>query len=179
MFPELFTQRLVLQEILRADQPFIFEGLSHSDVIPFYGVSYNSLEATSVQMEWYTQMMEKGTGISWKIVDKASAKPMGVISVYHYKIEHNRAELGFWLLPAYWKRGFMKEAMQAVIDYWQHEKGIHRLEAFVEAGNTSSMQSLERMCFTHEGTMQDCEVKNGRYISLHIYSLLTPDELNS
>jgi hypothetical protein len=27
--------------------------------------------------------------------------------------------------------------------------------------------------------MQDCEVKNGRYISLHIYSLLTPDELNS
>jgi ribosomal-protein-alanine N-acetyltransferase len=62
--------------------------------------------------------------------------------------------------------------MQAVIDYWQHEKGIHRLEAFVEAGNTSSMQALERMCFTHEGTMRDCEIKNGRYISLHIYSLL-------
>jgi ribosomal-protein-alanine N-acetyltransferase len=179
MFPELSTQRLLLQQILPADQPFIFEGLSHPDIIPFYGVCYHSLEATSVQMDWYDQMMEKNTGISWKIIDKASAKPMGVVSVYHYKEEHNKAELGFWLLPAYWKRGFMNEALGAVILYWQHNRRLHRLEAFVERGNTSSMQLLERMGFTHEGTMQDCEVKNGRYISLHIYGLLTPDELNS
>ena len=179
MFPELSTQRLALQQILPADQPFIFEGLSHPDIIPFYGVSYTSLENTSVQMDWYDQMMEKDTGISWKIIDKASAVPMGVVSVYHYKIEHDKAELGFWLLPAYWKKGFMKEALEAVIHYWQRKRNIHRLEAFVEAGNTSSMQLLERMGFTHEGPMRDCEVQTGRAISLHLSGLLTPDELNS
>ena len=64
MFPELSTQRLLLQQILPADQPFIFEGLSHPDIIPFNGVCYHSLEETSVQMDWYDQMMEKNKGIS-------------------------------------------------------------------------------------------------------------------
>lgn len=179
MFPELTTERLALKQILPGDQLFIFEGLSNRAVIPFYGVRYDTFEATSVQMDWYEQMMVKGTGLSWKIVDKNSGMPMGVISVYHYKKEHNKAELGFWLLPAYWKRGFMQEALKAIIPYWQRQKKIHRMEAFIEVENISSIRVMERAGFTLEGTMVDCEVKDGHYISLHIYSLLTPDELNS
>jgi ribosomal-protein-alanine N-acetyltransferase len=62
--------------------------------------------------------------------------------------------------------------MVAVVEYWQKERNLHRLEAFVEVGNEASSKLLEKTGFRYEGTMTDCELKNGRYISLHIYALI-------
>jgi [ribosomal protein S5]-alanine N-acetyltransferase len=172
MFPELTTERLLLQEIKPGDQQFIFEGLSHPDVIPFYGVTYDSFEATKKQMDWYERDFKAGTAISWKLVNKNTAEAMGVISVYYFKAAHKKAEIGFWLLPQYWSKGFASEALKEVIHYWKTEKGLHRLEGFVEEGNTASSMLLEKAGFEHEGTMRDCEMKNGQYISLQIYGLI-------
>lgn len=172
MFPELTTSRLLLLEVRPEDQQFIFEGLSHPEVIPFYGVRYNSFEATKAQMDWYNKIYEEGTGISWKIVDKQTGENIGDISVYLYKPEHKKAEVGFWLLPQYWHKGFALEAIHAVISYWKEEKDLHRLEAFVEEGNDASSRLLEKVGFQYEGTMRECEIKEGRYISLKIYGLI-------
>jgi [ribosomal protein S5]-alanine N-acetyltransferase len=172
MFPALKTERLLLQKIQPEDQLFIFEGLSHPDVIPFYGVTYSSFEETKTQMDWYEKMFSEGSGISWKMVDKQTAANMGVISVYYYKPAHRKAEIGFWLLPAYWHKGFALEALQAVIYYWKTEKNLHRLEGFVEEGNAASSSLLKRAGFEYEGMMKDCEIKNGKFISLIIYGLL-------
>ena len=172
MFPEINTQRLLLKQIVHDDQQFIFKGLSHPDVIPFYGVQYDSFESTKTQMDWYNKMLQVETGISWKIVDKRSSESMGVISIYYYKSEHNKAEVGFWILPQYWEKGFASEALKAAIDFWKNEKKLHRLEGFVEKGNTASSKLLEKAGFQYEGTMRDCEIKNGKYISLHVYALI-------
>lgn len=172
MFPELRTERLLLQEIKPEDQPFIFEGLSHPDVIPFYGVWYESLEGTKAQMDWYDRMLNAGTGIPWKMMHRSTGENMGTISVYNYYKQHNKAEVGFWLLPQYWNKGFAVEALKAVINFWKTEKGLHRLEAFVEEGNAASSKLLEKAGFQYEGAMKDCEIKNGKYISLLIYALL-------
>jgi ribosomal-protein-alanine N-acetyltransferase len=172
MIPELSTERLLLQEIKPEDQRFIFEGLSHPEVIPFYGVRYDSFEATGAQMEWYQKMVDEGTGIPWKIVNNGTGEKMGVISVYYYKPEHNKAEVGFWLLPNYWNKGFALEALRAVVAYWKVERNLHRMEGFVEEGNTDSSRLLEKGGFQYEGTMRDCEIKNGKYISLMIYALI-------
>lgn len=172
MFPQLTTERFLLQQVLPEDQGFIFAGLSHPDVIRFYGVQYTSFEATGVQMEWYEKMRAEGWGLPWKIVDRSSGEKMGVISIYYYKPEHNKAEVGFWLLPAYWNKGIILEALKAAIDYWRFQKKLHRLEAFVEQGNTASSKLLEKAGFLYEGTMQDCEMKNGKYISLLVYAMI-------
>lgn len=172
MFPELVTDRLLLQEINPQDQAFIYEGLSHPDVIPFYGVQFHSFEATSEQMEWYQKITDENSGTPWKIVNKATGENIGVLAIYFHKPEHNRAEVGFWLLPAFWHKGFALEALYAAIYYWKTEKGLHRLEAFVEEGNLASSRLLQKGGFQYEGTMRDYEMKNGRYISVQIFSLL-------
>jgi ribosomal-protein-alanine N-acetyltransferase len=172
MFPELTTERLLLQPLQADDQQFIFEGLSHPAIIPFYGVRYDSFEATKKQMDWYAKAYAEGTGGPWKITDKASGEKIGVVAFYFYKPEHKKAEVGFWLFPQYWNKGFVSEALQCVIDYCRNEKGIHRLEAFVEEGNPASSRVLEKAGFQREGKMRDCEIKDGRYISLLVYALL-------
>ena len=172
MFQQLTTQRLLLEQINPEDQQFVYEGLSHPEVIPFYGVRYDSFDAAKAQMDWYESLQREGTGLAWKLVEKTTGEKLGVIAVYLYKPEHKKAEIGFWLLPQFWNKGFASEALNAVIDYWKVEKGLHRLEGFVEEGNAASSKLLEKAGFQREGKMVDCEIKNGRYISLLIYGLI-------
>ena len=82
-------------------------------------------------------------------------------------------ELGFWIFPQYWNKGIATEVLKAVIDYCQQQKDIHRLEAFVEEGNAASSKVLEKVGFIYEGTMRDCEIKNGKFVSLLIYALVS------
>ena len=123
-------------------------------------------------MDWYERSYKEGTGISWKMVNKITSEALGVISVYYYKAAHKKAEVGFWLMPQYWNKGYAYEALIAVVHYWKTEKGHHRMEGFVEEGNIASGKLLEKAGFVFEGTMRDCEIKNGRYISLRIYGLI-------
>ena len=175
MFPTLTTGRFLLQQILPDDQRFIFEGLSHPEIIPFYGVRYDSFEATRKQMDWYEKSYREGSGHSWKIIEKASGEKIGVVAYYFFKPEHKKAEVGFWIFPQYWNKGITTEVLKTVIEYCQKEKGIHRLEAFVEEGNLASSRVLEKLGFVYEGTMRECEIKNGKYINLFIYALVKSD----
>lgn len=172
MVPTLLSERLQLEEIKPEDQSFIFDGLSHPEVIPFYGVRYESFEETSAQMIWYRKMVAESSGLPWKMVDRKTGEKIGVIAVYAYKPEHKKAEIGFWLLPPFWNKGYALEALKTVVAYWKNENGLHRLEGFVEEGNTASSRLLEKAGFLYEGTMRECEIKNGRFISLQIYALL-------
>lgn len=173
MFPELITERFILQRIFPEDQQFIFEGLSHPDIIPFYGVRYDSFEATKKQMEWYEKAYNEGSGGPWKIIDKVTGEKIGVIAYYYHKPEHRKAEVGFWIFPEYWNKGITTEVLQRVIEFCQEEKNIHRLEAFVEEGNIASSRVLEKLGFVYEGNMKDCEIKEGRFVSLLIYALIS------
>src|SRR5262245_47336976 len=105
MYPQLTTNRFFLQQILPEEHPFIFEGLSHPDVIPFYGVRYDSFDATTKQMDWYEKIYNDGTGLAWKIIDKITGERTGVVVYYFHKREHRKAEVGFWILPQYWNKG--------------------------------------------------------------------------
>ena len=172
MFPELQTPRFLLTRVLADDQQFLFEGLSDPVAMPYNGVYYQTFEETKAQLEWYEKNFQAGTGVPWKIVDKNTNENIGVISFYYYKPEHKKAEVGFWLLKQYWNKGITTEVLKAVVDYCQEEKGIHRLEAFVEEENTASARVLEKNGFVLEGTMRDAEIKFGRYISLRVYGLL-------
>jgi ribosomal-protein-alanine N-acetyltransferase len=173
MVPELTTERFLLQQVLGEDQQFIFEGLSHPDVIPFYGVRYDSYDATKKQMEWYEKSYNNGTGGPWKIVGKVTGEKIGVVAYYFHNPEHKKAEVGFWIFPQYWNQGIATEVLRAVIEYCQQKKDIHRLEAFVEVGNVASTRVLEKLGFVCEGTMKDCEIKDGKFISLPVYALIS------
>src|SRR6185436_10009115 len=135
MFPELTTERFLLQQILPQDQQFIFEGLSHPDIIPFYGVRYETLDESKKQMDWYEKSYADDTGGPWKIIDKISGEKVGVVAYYKHDHHHKKAEVGFWIFPQFWNTGIATECLKVVIDYCRNEKSIHRLEAFVEDEN--------------------------------------------
>jgi [ribosomal protein S5]-alanine N-acetyltransferase len=174
MFPELTSTRFILQQIIPSDQQFIFDGLSHPSVIAYYGVCFDSLESTAQQMQFYDNLIQEGTGIWWKIVERKSGERTGAIGFNNYQVKHRRAEIGYWLLPTFWGQGIMGEVLPLVVDFMKREFGIHRIEALIEEANKPSCRAMEKAGFVREGLMRDCEIKNGKYICLHIYSLIKP-----
>lgn len=169
-FPERQTARLHLRQIRREDQPHIFAGLSHPDVIRHYGVWYATLEETAAQMDWYDQLWAGQTGIWWAIWEGGTF--VGACGLNDWKPQHRTAELGYWLLPSFQGRGLMREALEAALGYGFGAMHLHRVEAFVETGNDASARLLERLGFRLEGTRVDCEIKHGAFISLQVWARL-------
>ena len=176
MFPEISTQRFILKQILPDDQEFIFKGLSHPDVVPYYGVQYKTLESTKGQMEFYDRLWREKTGTWWKIIEKENSQPVGACGINNYQSKHERAEMGYWLLPENWGRGIMKEVLPPMISHVFTHWKLYRLEAVIEEGNESSVKLAERLGFQLEGVMRESEIKNGKRINLLMYSLLNTDK---
>ena len=171
-FPVIITERLLLRRIVASDLDNVFKGLSHPEVIKYYGISFKDREATKEQMKWYAGLEEKGTGIWWAVCLLNNNEFAGAAGLYYINNQHRKAETGFWLLQEYWGKGYINEAMQEICRYGFEKLNLHRIEAFVETENDNSKKVMEKLTFQREGTMKDCEIKNGRFISLDIYARL-------
>jgi len=174
-FPIIESDRLLLRQFNSNDLNNVFKGLSHPKVIKYYGINFDSLEATKEQMIWFQNLEKNETGIWWAICSKTDNTFLGAGGLNELSKVHKKAEIGFWLLPDFWGKGFMKEGMNLILKYSFEELGLHRIEGFVESENKNCKRGLAKLNFIHEGTMRACEVKNGKLISLDIYSKLKTD----
>jgi len=169
------TNRIQLRKIQDQDIENIFRGLSHPSVIKYYGVSFHSLEATKEQMDWYSMLEKERKGQWWAVCSLDGKTFLGAGGLNDRDHENRKAEIGFWLLPDYWGQGYMTEAMPLICEYAFHEMDINRIEGFVESNNKNCKRAMAKLNFTFEGTMRNCEYKDGAFISLDIYSKLKTD----
>lgn len=170
MFPILHTTRCQLRQFSDDDLENVFKGLSHPDIIKHYGVSYATLEDTKAQLEFFADLEREETGIWWAICDIASNAFLGAGGFNNLSKTHRKAEIGFWLLTEHWSKGLMTEVMPVICQYGFENLHLHRIEGFVESDNHLCKKAMDKLDFTLEGTMHDCEIKNGNFISLDIYA---------
>ncbi len=172
VFPTIKTEKLLLRQFADNDIENVFKGLSHPMVIPYYGVSYDSVEATKEQMIFFAGLQKNETVIWWAVCSTDNKIFYGAGGLNSLSKAHKKAEIGFWLLPDFWGQGIMMEAMPLICDYAFHKLGLHRIEGFVETENINCKRAMVKLHFNHEGTMIECEVKNGKFISLDIFAKL-------
>ena len=169
-FPIIKTERLLLRQFVDNDLENVFKGLSHSEIIKYYGVSFQTLEATKEQMTFFADLDKNETGIWWAVCSADNNTFYGAGGLNSLNKEHKKAEIGFWLISEFWGKGIMKEAMPLICNYGFNNLELHRIEGFVESENTNCKNAMAKLDFQHEGTMKECEIKNGRFISLDIYA---------
>jgi ribosomal-protein-alanine N-acetyltransferase len=168
-FPQIHSPRLLLRQITQEDITHIFKGLSHIDVIKHYGINFKTLEATQEQMDWFADLELNKKGLWWAICSSDNTKFYGAGGFCDWNHEEQKAEVGFWLLPDSWSKGFMSEAMPLICNYALEYMNIKRIEGFVETDNFNCKKAIDKLGFTLEKTMKDCEDKNGKLISVDVY----------
>lgn len=66
--------------------------------------------------------------------------------------------LGYWLDEPYWGKGYMSEAVQAVLNYGFNELQLSLITANCYPHNKRSQQVLKRNGFIYEGTLHQAEL---------------------
>jgi ribosomal-protein-alanine N-acetyltransferase len=164
--PTIKTDRILLREITDLDLENIFNGLSNPNVIKHYGVSFDSLEATKEQMIWFSEKKQ----MWWAICSLDNQTFYGTGGLNDIDEKERKAEIGLWLLPDFWGMGIMKEVMSLISDYGFNQLKLNRIEGFVETENINCKKAMTKLNFKLEKTMKDCEIKNGKLISVDVYA---------
>jgi len=162
----------ILKEIVQTDIKNIHKGLSNTEITEFYDVHFSTLEETKEQMEWYENLKKEGTGIWWGIYDKKDNQFCGAGGFNGLDKNHQKAEIGLWLLKEYWGKGILKDVMPQLFEKGFKNLKLNRIEGYVVSENKKCKSALEKINFQYEGTMRECEIKNGEKINVDFYSIL-------
>lgn len=177
VFPELETERLLLNAITPADQPMIYQIFSDERVTYF-----NDIQTfiTPEDAKWFLQFLDRRfqerIGISWAL--RLRTEPHQLIGVAGFNTWNRQnycGEIGYDLAQPYWGWGIMKEALSVIIDFGFQQMALNRVEAEVMVENRQSIRVLEKLGFTKEGVLRQRGCWKGAFHDLSVYSLLQSD----
>jgi [ribosomal protein S5]-alanine N-acetyltransferase len=173
-FPKITTQRLLLRRMTEKDTGEIFFLRSNEDVMQYI----DRPRAASVQdaeafLDIINNSLDINDGITWGITIKENAeKLIGTIGYWRMKKEHYRAEIGYMLHPVFWKKGIMKEAILAVLEFGFDTLHLHSVEANINAENAASAGILEATGFIKEAHFKEDFFFDATFRDTVIYSKL-------
>jgi [ribosomal protein S5]-alanine N-acetyltransferase len=140
----LKTQRLVLRPQLPADVYALFNILSDSQAMRFWGrPAIADLAAAELLVEEQQAAMASRLCRYWTMLEGRDA----IGSIDLSLIEGGSADLGFMLRPDRRDKGLASEAVTAVIAHAWGPLGLTRLAAAVQAENRAAARVLEKNGF--------------------------------
>ena len=74
-----------------------------------------------------------------------------------------------------WGKGYGTQAIRLFVDYLFKEVNLHRVFLRVYETNPAGIRCYEKVGFQHEGTQREAIFKHGRYIDMHMMSILSVD----
>ena len=126
-FPVLETPRLILRRITEADAADLFAVFSDDAVTEHYDLyTFEELDEAYDLVEYFDESYQHERQIRWGIERREDGRLLGTcgfVALY----EH-RGEIGYELGRAYWRQGYMREALAALLAYGFMEMELNRIE---------------------------------------------------
>jgi ribosomal-protein-alanine N-acetyltransferase len=152
--PESFTTaRLLLRKPRLEDAPLIFASYAQDpDVVRYLTfLPHRDVKETDEVVGRFLAKWRSGHSYSWLIFQRDSEELVGAISARHDQGINN---LGYALARPFWGKGFMSEAVAAVVDWAFSVPGVFRVWAVCDLENGASARLLERNGFREEGVLK-------------------------
>ncbi len=169
---ELETDRLLLRPYKMSDAGQIAVLLNNPDVsrwtvnIPY---PYSQQDAEAF-IEKVIESWSEGAGVTFAITVKGSEDPIGACGADLR--EAGEYELGYWLGEPFWGKGYMTEAVDALVGYLKDQKNPARIYAGHAPENPGSEHVLLK-----NGFKSTCEIETrpsaarGKDMPCHILEL--------
>ena len=118
------------------------------------------------------EFFARHTLYQWGVALPDEGTVIGTCTLTSFHAESARAEIGFALGREHWGRGYMSDAVAALLDYAFGPLGLRRLEADVDPRNGPSLRLLERVGFRREGLLRERWVTDGEVQDSIFFGLL-------
>jgi ribosomal-protein-alanine N-acetyltransferase len=175
-FPTIETDRLVLRNLTPDDVKDVFEIRSNPKTMQYIPrpVAQN-LDDAKALIDIILGFTNSNERINWAITEKGNDKLLGIIGYVHINNDSNRAEVGYVINQDYQRKGYMLEALNAVLDYGFKVMKAHVIEAVIRTENTPSVKLVKKAGFIREAMFRDYINFNG-YHNAYVYTLPNPAE---
>lgn len=94
------------------------------------------------------------------------------IMLKYQKDQIQYGEIGYFLLPACWGKGYGAEAAEFLIQFAFHSLGLHKVVATCNAQNTASEKIMQKVGMVREGVLREERFKDGKWQDELRYGLL-------
>jgi len=154
--PIITTERVVLRWVSENDIDSLYEIFSDPQVMRYWATPpYTTREAAVELQREIASGNENETMIKWGLALRDSDRLIGTTTLFNLNIDNGRAEIGYALGRAHWGKGYMNEALQALLTHAFEVMQLRRLEADVDPRNAGSIRTLERLGFQREGFLRE------------------------
>ena len=170
------TNRLSLRWISADDVDAFYTVYSNREVMRYWSAPpLPDRTAASKQVSEIHDLFKRREMLKWGVALRPDNALIGTVTIFHPDFTHRRAEIGYALGRAHWGKGYMQEALKAVINYVFTDLNFHRIEADVDPRNAASIRTLERLGFQREGYLRERWQVNGEIQDALFYGLLRPE----
>jgi [ribosomal protein S5]-alanine N-acetyltransferase len=87
-------------------------------------------------------------------------------------LEHQNAELGYWIGVPYWGQGYATEAARELLRYGFEDLGLHRIFASHFKHNPASGRILAKIGMRYEGCQREHLRKWDQFVDSELYGIL-------
>jgi ribosomal-protein-alanine N-acetyltransferase len=149
----LQTERLLLRKPRMDDAPVIFETYAQDPEVTRYLVwkPHKNIRETEQFLLACGQLWREGKDFAYAITLKANDRLLGMFGLHPMNL---KIEVGYALARLYWGKGFMTEALCAVIDWAFAQPDIFRIQAICDIENIASARVMEKAGMTREGLLR-------------------------
>jgi RimJ/RimL family protein N-acetyltransferase len=176
---EIETSRLRLRPFRESDVDAIWPVVSQPNFPKQMSwTAHADREETVVFVRSRAAELAEGSGVAWAIEhDGVAAGCIGIHEIeWHMRaMRVDHGELGYWLSPALWNKGFMTEAATAVVRFGFDTIGLHKITTRCLAENTGSRRVIEKTGFRFIGRAEDDSWRDGRWWTHLLYELTAPE----
>jgi RimJ/RimL family protein N-acetyltransferase len=174
---EIATERLILRPIALSDRTRIRAVAGQRELADTMISIPHPLSAQAAQRYVRTRLgqMRRGSGLSLVFSTPPEPDLHGLVELRAIDREHALAELSFWLAADARGRGYMGEAIGAVLRIAFEELDLNRLYAYHMVRNPASGRVLSRHGFRVEGLLRERVRKWGLFEDVVLQALLRAD----
>lgn len=170
LYKELNSNRLQLEEPTIKDTAFYRKAFSYNSVWKYISTFKISEKNIQEKITKYTTAIETDKAMIWKIVFENNE--VGIISLHNWDADNKKAEIGYFILPNYQRKGIVSESIEMVINFAFGNHFLNRIEAIVYNNNNASNKTIVKNGFTQEAVLREYFNVRGVYTDIYLYSLL-------
>lgn len=106
------------------------------------------------------------------IEEKNTKKSVGMIDLFNFDPQHNRAGVGIVILQKFQQKGYASEALRILIKYSFTHLKLHQLYANIIADNSKSLSLFAKHNFVKVGIKKDWILSNKTYKNEILFQLI-------
>ncbi|HEX2959680.1 MAG TPA: GNAT family N-acetyltransferase [Chitinispirillaceae bacterium] len=140
-YPVIETKRLILKELTLDNEKNVEKHFSDPVISRFVEIGKHETAADIIRFHLWD------SGCRWGLIKKSNKEFIGTCGFHGWNIESNTAEVGYDLAKKYWGKGYMKEALDAIIAFGFCTMELNSITAIINENNLNSIKFILKMNF--------------------------------